>query len=232
MYHLKQKWGIFVTKKDKEILFSNPLFASLGQSECEGLIKNSDDIFSINKFSLKLLFIKSGRAKICVFEKGKAIMTASSFTRCLIVILKGSASVSKIGADGRRTVINILRCGDIFGMATLFFEQDFPSEIIAEEPCRLAIFPKELGRSLCRLAGICKGLCYAAFSKNSFSQFPFEHVYRRGNLRALFALAVRRFRRQNGILPSVLNIARGRNHRGGARVALPRNRRPFGRKGA
>ena len=78
------------------------------------------------------------------FEKGKAIMTASSFTRCLIVILKGSASVSKIGADGRRTVINILRCGDIFGMATLFFEQDFPSEIIAEEPCRLAIFPKEL----------------------------------------------------------------------------------------
>ena len=125
MYHLKQKWGIFVTKKDKEILFSNPLFASLGQSECEGLIK-------------------SGRAKICIYEKGKAITTASSFTRCLIVILKGSASVSKIGADGRRTVINILRCGDIFGMATLFFEQDFPSEIIAEEPCRLAIFPKEL----------------------------------------------------------------------------------------
>ena len=114
-----------MTSKDKEALFSNPLFAVLRQSDCEH-------------------WIKSGRAKIAAFEKGDAVMTEKSFARCLIVILKGSASVCKIGGDGRRTVINLLRRGDVFGMATLFYEQDFPSEIVAEEPCRMAIFPKEL----------------------------------------------------------------------------------------
>ncbi len=114
-----------MTSKDREALFSNPLFAALRQSDCENWIKNN-------------------LAKIAAFEKGEAVMTEENFTRCLIVILKGSAAVYKTGGDGRRTVINLLRRGDVFGMATLFYEQDFPSEIIAEEPCRMAIFPKEL----------------------------------------------------------------------------------------
>lgn len=114
-----------MTSRDREALFSNPLFAALRQSDCEN-------------------WIKAGRAKIAAFEKGEAVMTEENFARCLIVILKGSAAVYKTGGDGRRRAINLLRRGDVFGMATLFYEQDFPSEIVAEEPCRMAIFPKEL----------------------------------------------------------------------------------------
>lgn len=114
-----------MTSRDKEALFSNPLFAALCVEDCES-------------------WIKSRRTKVAAFEKGEAVMTEENFVRCIIVILKGSAAVCKIGADGRRTVINLLRRGDVFGMATLFYEQEFPSEIIAEEPCRMAIFPKEL----------------------------------------------------------------------------------------
>lgn len=114
-----------MTSRDREALFSNPLFAALRQSDCEN-------------------WIKTGRAKIAAFEKGEAVMTEENFVRCLIVILKGSAAVYKTGGDGRRRAINLLRRGDVFGMATLFYEQDFPSEIVAEEPCRMAIFPKEL----------------------------------------------------------------------------------------
>lgn len=114
-----------MTSRDREALFSNPLIAALRQSDCEN-------------------WIKTGRAKIAAFEKGEAVMTEENFVRCLIVILKGSAAVYKTGGDGRRRAINLLRRGDVFGMATLFYEQDFPSEIVAEEPCRMAIFPKEL----------------------------------------------------------------------------------------
>lgn len=115
-----------MTSKDKEALFANPLFSTLGQELCTK-------------------WIKDGRAKISAFTKGEAVMTEGCFSRCLIVILKGSAAVTKCGTDGRRTVINLLRRSDVFGMATLFYEQEeYPSEIVAEEPCRMAVFPKEL----------------------------------------------------------------------------------------
>ena len=71
-------------------------------------------------------------------------MTENNFSRCLALVLKGRASVSKIGLDGRRTIINRFSEGDVFGMATLFFEEEeYPSEITAENSLRLAVFPKE-----------------------------------------------------------------------------------------
>ena len=82
--------------------------------------------------------------KIITAKKGETIMTENNFSRCLALVLKGRASVSKIGLDGRRTIINRFSEGDVFGMATLFFEEEeYPSEITAENSLRLAVFPKE-----------------------------------------------------------------------------------------
>ena len=84
------------------------------------------------------------RMNIVSAEKGETIMKQNSFSRCLTFIIKGNASVSKIGLDGRKTVINRLSEGDVFGMATLFYEEEeFPSEITAESSLRLAVFSKE-----------------------------------------------------------------------------------------
>ncbi len=72
-------------------------------------------------------------------------MAEEKFDRCLVLITKGAASVSKVNLDGRRTVINTLSAGDFFGMATLFYErEEYPSVITAENSCRMIIFPKEL----------------------------------------------------------------------------------------
>lgn len=77
-------------------------------------------------------------------KKGETIMAKNNFERCLAFILKGSASVLKFGFDGKKTVMNRLFEGDVFGMATLFYEEEeFPSEIVAENDLRLAVFPKE-----------------------------------------------------------------------------------------
>ena len=77
-------------------------------------------------------------------KKGEIIMKQHNFSRCLTFIIKGKATVSKIGLDGHRTIINRLSDGDVFGMATLFYEEDeFPSEITAESNLRLAVFSKE-----------------------------------------------------------------------------------------
>ena len=110
-----------MTTADREVFVKNPLFSH----------------FDIENF-------RDG-IKIVSAKKGETIMTKKSFSRCLALILKGSASVSKIGLDGRRTVINTLSSGDVFGMATLFYEEaEYPSEITAESGLRFALFSKEI----------------------------------------------------------------------------------------
>lgn len=89
-------------------------------------------------------FIKEG-TDFLNFKKGEKLLTKKSFRRSLFLIIKGSATVSKICLDGHKTVINRLDEGDVFGMATLFYEEtEYPSEITAESPMRIAIFSKEI----------------------------------------------------------------------------------------
>ncbi len=109
-----------MTAKDKDVFIKNKLFSKLDTET-----------------------LKEG-VEIVTVKKGETVMTKAVFSRCLALILKGAASVSKIGLDGHRIVINHLSEGDVFGMATLFYEEaEFPSEITAESPLRLAVFPKE-----------------------------------------------------------------------------------------
>lgn len=110
-----------MTSKDREAFLQSPLFSKLDLNE-----------------------IKSGLEIVCA-KKGETIMAQKKFRRCLVYILKGSASVFKIGLDGRKNVINSFYEGDVFGMATLFYEEaEYPSEITAEKDLRLAVFSKEI----------------------------------------------------------------------------------------
>lgn len=108
-----------MNSKDIDVFRKSDLFSSLSD---ESLLKN---------------------AGIINAKKGDRLMTKKHFSRCLALIIKGEASVSKVSADGRRIIINRLSEGDVFGMATLFYEEaEFPSEITAESPLRLAVFSK------------------------------------------------------------------------------------------
>lgn len=110
-----------MTSKDRQIFSDDPLFSTL-------------DFKSLNE-----------KTDIISAKKGETIMDEKIFNRCLVFILKGSALVYKIGLDGKQTVINRLSVGDVFGMATLFYEKDeFPSEIVAEKDIRMAVFSKEI----------------------------------------------------------------------------------------
>lgn len=115
-----------MTSNDKAVFLSNPLFSKFGTEYYEDLIK-------------------SKKATIVTYKKGETILSGEDKARCLMLILKGSVSVSKIGADGKRAIINFLNKSDVFGMATLFCEYgEYPSVITTEEPCRIAIIPKEV----------------------------------------------------------------------------------------
>ena len=109
-----------MTSRDREVFSKNKIFSK----------------FDIDRFK--------DRMEIVSANKGKTLMTQKHFSRCLALILKGNASVTKIGLNGHKTVINRLSEGDVFGMASLFYEEaEYPSEITAESALRLAVFPKD-----------------------------------------------------------------------------------------
>ncbi len=84
--------------------------------------------------------------KVC--EKNDIIISESNYTRALGIIIKGSATVIKHSGD-TEILMSILKKGDIFGMATLFYEEDsFLTEIRANEKVTMAVLSKENVRKM------------------------------------------------------------------------------------
>lgn len=78
-----------------------------------------------------------------VIEKNEVIVSENNYTRGLFIIIKGSASVTKHNGNSQ-ILMSILKKGDIFGMATLFYEaESYLTEITALEKVTMIFFSKE-----------------------------------------------------------------------------------------
>lgn len=82
-------------------------------------------------------------ASFSVCEKNEVIFSEKNYTRSLVIIIRGSASVTK-QSNNSKILMSILKKGDIFGMATLFFEEEnYLTQITALEKVTMAVFSKE-----------------------------------------------------------------------------------------
>lgn len=77
------------------------------------------------------------------FARGELLYAPANEGRQLAFVLRGSALVHKIGADGARVLMSRLHPGDAFGMATLFHDAPFPTEITAETAARALFAPRD-----------------------------------------------------------------------------------------
>ena len=76
-------------------------------------------------------------------NKNDVIFSEQSYTRSLVVITKGSVSVTK-NSENSQILMSILKKGDIFGMATLFYEEmEYLTRITALEKVSMVVFSKE-----------------------------------------------------------------------------------------
>lgn len=90
-----------------------------------------------------LKYIVENFASYSSCNKNDVIFSEQNYTRSLVVITKGSASVTK-NTENSQILMSILKQGDIFGMATLFYEEDeYLSRITALEKVSMVIFSKE-----------------------------------------------------------------------------------------
>lgn len=111
-----------------EALSACPLFKGLGTEELTDLTS-------------EYMYLK-------VCEKNEIIISENNYTRALGIIIKGSATVTKHNGSSS-VLMSILKKGDIFGMATLFYEEEnFLTQIRADEKVTIAVFEKENVRKM------------------------------------------------------------------------------------
>lgn len=80
---------------------------------------------------------------VSVSEKNDVIFSEHKYTRSLVIIIKGKASVTKKSGN-QEILMSILSASDIFGMATLFYEKEnYLTEITALEKVTMAVIDKE-----------------------------------------------------------------------------------------
>jgi CRP-like cAMP-binding protein len=92
--------------------------------------------------------------KICYFKKNEFITMAGQKFDCVGIVLKGEAIVNKENAAGNRTIMTILKPGDMFGEVVVFSKQSlWPVNVQAQEACDILFLPRV------RITVQCKKVC-------------------------------------------------------------------------
>lgn len=84
------------------------------------------------------------------YSTGATILSAEAGSRCLGILLRGSAVVEKHSGEGLLRM-SVLQPGALFGVATLFSgteEREFPTRIIAQKNTAALLIPEDTLRAL------------------------------------------------------------------------------------
>lgn len=75
-------------------------------------------------------------------EAGEPLFREGDDCTGFFVVLEGTVQLSRAGAEGRETVLSIVRAGQSFAEAAVFSGGPYPATAVALEPSLLAHFPK------------------------------------------------------------------------------------------
>ncbi|KUO71073.1 MAG: transcriptional regulator [Desulfosporosinus sp. BRH_c37] len=94
------------------------------------------------------------KPRVCSYTRNDYIVTGGDVYESIGIVLKGSATVSKENAEGKRTVITLLKQGEIFGEIIAFSSQMiWPATVQAHEACVVLFLPRG------KIVGECDRMC-------------------------------------------------------------------------
>lgn len=86
--------------------------------------------------------LQSGKYEIRNYLRNETVFSPETFNRCIALILKGSAEVSK-ETDKGKLYMSTLYIGNVFGMSSVFYDgEGFPTSVVAKEPMRVLFITK------------------------------------------------------------------------------------------
>lgn len=87
--------------------------------------------------------LSSGKYEIKTYLRNETVFSPERFNKCLAVILKGTAEVSK-NTDKGMLYMSTLSSGNVFGMSSVFYDGgSFPTYVTAKEALRVLFITKE-----------------------------------------------------------------------------------------
>ena len=116
------------SEKDLQKIFKNPLFAESEREKVEGVLR------------------QYGCCAVS-FSDGEIILAPQTEKKAAGVILGGSAVV-RTPNPSHKALLRILECGSMFGIANLFSNEPYVSEIRAHGDCRVFMISEEAIRHL------------------------------------------------------------------------------------
>lgn len=94
------------------------------------------------------------KPKIHMYKRNGYIAIAGDRFDSIGIILQGEATVNKENAAGNRTILTILKPGDMFGEILVFSDQSFwPATIQAHQTCKVLFLSRD------KIIGRCKNVC-------------------------------------------------------------------------
>lgn len=87
------------------------------------------------------------RLVVAGYAAGQSICTADSFSAAICVLLSGSATVYTLAGE-KKVPLRTIRCGEVFGAASLFGAERFPTEITAKTETTVCRLPQALVEEL------------------------------------------------------------------------------------
>ncbi len=77
------------------------------------------------------------------FKRNQIIMHEQETSAFMYIIIKGKVKVSRVGRNGKETILSLHRSGEFFGELSLIDGRTSPASVIAVEPSGVAIISKE-----------------------------------------------------------------------------------------
>ena len=87
--------------------------------------------------------LKSDEASLQKFSRGEEIFSGNKSSKILAIIVRGSATVYKVVPGNKQILMSHLSKGDVFGMAGLFTQKDFPAHIRADSEVLVLFLSKQ-----------------------------------------------------------------------------------------
>jgi CRP-like cAMP-binding protein len=126
---------IKLLRKIDDELRKSPLFKEINDEELSSLL-----------YCLK--------PKIYMYKRNDYITIAGNKFDSIGILLQGEATVNKENTSGNRTMMTMLRPGDMFGEVLVFSDQAFwPSTIQAQKACKVLFLSRN------RIIGECEKVC-------------------------------------------------------------------------
>ena len=128
MYQMRQKGAIVLTNAQKKRVADIFLFSGLDDP---ALVAALADV----------------RLEIATFAPGQTVCDAEHFTPSICVILRGTVTVLTL-AGGNAVPLRTLTCGEVFGAASLFGAERFPTEIVSKTETTICRMPQAMVEEL------------------------------------------------------------------------------------